>query len=230
LVTVALVMFTNAFAFSDGSLTVARVILFLALALAVGFGVVMPLLRLNRRTTARQAEEAFPEFEERLLTFAERNQGSGSDPFLELLAEDALPVAQRAEPAEVVTSGRILGFLSAAAGTIALLVWLGVSGPGFLGYGTSLLWAGAPSTAEMPFYSIHIAPGSRSVRRGSDQLVTANLMGFQETAVRLYARYEGTSKWEEVQMLPEPGGVGFEFLFAGLPESVDYYVEAGMVS
>ncbi len=30
-------------------------------------------------------------------------------------------------------------------------------------------------------------------------------------------------------MQPEPGGMGFEFLFAGVPEAVDYYVEAGAV-
>ena len=78
---------------TDGSITVARVILFLSLAAVLGFGIVKPLMRLNRRSVARRAEEAFPQFEERLLTFAERNDGVHSDPFLELLAEDALPVA-----------------------------------------------------------------------------------------------------------------------------------------
>ena len=30
-------------------------------------------------------------------------------------------------------------------------------------------------------------------------------------------------------MMPQPSGVGFEFLFAGLPDSVEYYVESNGV-
>ncbi len=45
--------------------------------------------------------------------------------------------------------------------------------------------------------------------------------------MHLYARYQSTSKWEEVSMQPQQGASGFQFLFAGLPEGVEYYVEAG---
>ena len=229
LITVALVLFTNAFAFSSGSVTGSRVALFLALAFLLGFGLVLPLLRLNKRQAACKAEEVFPEFEERLLTFAERNKSGQADPFLELLADDTLRLAGEAEPQRVVSAGRILGFLCAAAASIAVLVWLGISGPGFMGYGTSLLWAGTPRGEQQPFYNVRVFPGDKRIRRGADQLVTANLIGFETGEVRLFARYESTSKWEEVRMLPEPGGSGYEFLFAGLPESVEYYVSAGVI-
>src|SRR5713226_6614287 len=82
--TVALVFITNALAFSSASLAMARVILFLALAVALGFALVLPLLRLNRRRTASRAESTFPEFEERLLTLVERTDTP--TPMLELLA------------------------------------------------------------------------------------------------------------------------------------------------
>ena len=62
------------YAFSESSLRVARPLLFLCLALAIAFGIVIPLLRLNRRRAARHAETAVPEFDERLLTFAERQR------------------------------------------------------------------------------------------------------------------------------------------------------------
>jgi hypothetical protein len=227
--TLVLVLITNAYAFSDGSMTGARVILFLALAFALGFGVLLPLIRLNERRAARRAEEECPEFEERLLTLAERREAGQSDPFMELLADDALRVAEYAEPRHLVTTGRMLGFLSVAAATVGVLLWLSVSGPGFVGYGASLLWAGTPRGGNEPFYDIRVFPGDSTVRRGADQLVTAHLMGFQAGDVRLFARYDSTTRWEEVPMLPEPGGAGHEFLFAGLPESVDYYVEAGAV-
>ncbi len=100
------------------------------------------------------------------------------------------------------------------------------AGPGYLGYGASLLWMGA-RTGATPFYDIHVTPGDASVRRNADQLVTAQPIGLQTDKMRLYARYESASKWEQVAMQPQPGGSGFQFLFAGLPEEVEYYVEAG---
>src|SRR5688572_19155837 len=82
--TILLVLYTNAYAFSESSLRIARPLLFLSLATAIAFGIVIPLLRLNRRKAARHAETAVPAFNERLLTFSERQPHP--DPFLELLA------------------------------------------------------------------------------------------------------------------------------------------------
>ncbi len=50
----------------------ARVALFLALALALGYALVIPLTRLNRKRAATSAEAVFPQFQERLLTYVER--------------------------------------------------------------------------------------------------------------------------------------------------------------
>ena len=127
--TVLAVLLANAFAFSDPSVTTARVLLFLALALALGIGLVVPLLRLNRRNAARATERKFPEFEERLLTFTERARTNPDDPFLPLLAADTLEVSRQAEPERVAGSNRILSFVAGAAGSLAVLIWLGTSGP-----------------------------------------------------------------------------------------------------
>ena len=78
--TLAGALVANYFAFSSGSVLGARLILFLALAGAVGAGLVLPLLRLNRRKAAREAEQQCPQFEQRLVTFAERAERP--DPFL----------------------------------------------------------------------------------------------------------------------------------------------------
>ncbi len=223
--TIAVVLYTNAFAFSDASLLAGRILLFLALALAAGFGLLIPLLRLNRRNAARRAERRFPEFEERLITIAEHRD---RDMFLELLAADTLRVAGNAEPSRVSPGARIAAFASASAAALGVLLWLVLAGPGFLGHGASLLWAG-PRAGVHPFYDIVVTPGDRMVRRGADQMVNARLVGFQSPRARLLARFRGASKWEEVNMQPEPQGNGFAFLFAGLAESNEYYVEAGGV-
>jgi hypothetical protein len=110
-----------------------------------------------------------------------------------------------------------------------VLLWLINAGPGYLGYGTSLLWAGAPKSGNHAFYDIAVTPGDRAVRRKADQLVTAQLLGFDSPKVRLFAQYRGTSKWEQVDMQPSPGASTYEFLFSSLDDNVEYYVEAGAV-
>ncbi len=78
-ITVLLVWIINRYAFSPASLLTARILLFLSVAVAIAFGLVIPLLNLNRRNAARKAEQKFPEFQERLLTLAEKP--NAADPF-----------------------------------------------------------------------------------------------------------------------------------------------------
>ena len=224
-VTVVLVLIANALAFSTWSLDTARVALIIALAFAVGFGLAVPLYGLDRRRASGKAEKVFPQFQQRLITFTERDAG-GRDPFLELLAADTLDVAREAEPKKLVTDRALFASLCAGVASLAVLIWLIVAGPGYLGRGAALLWVGAPKDAA-PLYDIRVTPGDAAVRRNEDQLVTADLVGLQTDKVRLFARYQSASKWEEVSMQPQQGGSGFQFLFAGLPEGVEYYVEAG---
>ena len=223
--TVLLVLIANAFAFSGWSITSARVLLLFSLVLALTFGIAIPLNALNRRRAARRAEEAFPEFKERLVTFAERDTQK-REPFLDLLALDTLNVAHSADAKSLVPGGRLAAFLAAGVAALGVLVWLIFAGPGFLGHGAALLWAATPH-GSAPFYDIQVVPGDITVRRNSDLMVTAQLIGLQTQNVRLYARYQSASKWDQVAMRPQAGGSGFQFVFAGLPESVEYYVEAG---
>src|SRR5580658_5467686 len=226
--TLSMVWFTNALAFSSNSITIARVVLFLALAGALGFALVLPLLRLNQHKTVKRAESTFPEFNQRLLTYIER--GESRDPMLDLLAKDAFSVANKTEPERVAPRKNIFAFATAGGFAGAALLWMILAGPGFLGYGSSLLWAGLPKGLNgVNFYDIVVDPGNKLVRRKADQIITATLTGFQAPQVRLFARYKSASKWEEAAMVPRSSGTAYEFLFAALPEPVEYYVEAAGV-
>src|SRR5262249_42067233 len=99
--TVAAVLMANKFAVSNPAVMGGRVFLFLGLAFALAAALIVPVIRLNRRNAARKAEQRYPQFEERLLTFTERSEQNRSDPFLELLAADTLNVAESAQPKEV---------------------------------------------------------------------------------------------------------------------------------
>jgi hypothetical protein len=224
--TVLLTLILNAYAFPEHGLTPARLVLLALVGGAAGFGLALPWFRLNRRRSIHRAEAAFPELDQRLVTFSEREQSG--DPFIELLAADTLSVAGEARPAQLVPQGRFVAMLCAVVVCAGVLMWMIAAGPGYLGYGASLLWTG-PKKNAAPLYEIRVTPGDAAVRRNSDQLVTAQVIGLETNKVNLYARYQSTSKWEPVAMQQQEGHQGFQFLFTGLPESVEYYVEAGPV-
>ena len=222
--TVILVFILNTFAFPVRGLTGARSLLLIVMALAAALALALPLRRLTRRRATVVAESAYPEFQQRLLTFDDR-ENKGNDPFLELLAADTLAVARDAQPAKLLPNNKLYFLAGAGVACVAVLVWLVAAGPGYLGYGASLLWTG-PKAA--PLYDIRVTPGDAAVRRNADQLITAQIIGLRPEAVRLFAHYKSSGKaaWEPVAMQPTDRS-NFQFLFAGLPEDVEYYVEAG---
>jgi hypothetical protein len=224
--TVLLTLALNAYAFPEHALTPARLVLLATVAAAAGFGLALPWLRLNRKRSIHRAEVVFPQLDQRLVTFSEREQEG--DPFIELLAADTLAIAGDAPPVRLVPQGRLLVLMGVGVACVGTLAWMVVAGPGYLGYGASLLWTG-PKPNAAPLYEIRVTPGDATIRRNSDQLVTAQVIGLETNKVNLYAKYQNASKWEPVTMQQQEGKQGFQFLFVGLPESVEYYVEAGPV-
>jgi hypothetical protein len=227
-VTVALVLILNHFAFPAHGVGLARIVLVASLAAAAILGIALPLMRLTRAKAVQKAETATPELDDRLTTFEER-VGQGDDPFLELLAADTLARTRDTEPAALVPDNRLVALSGAGLGCLAALVWIIAAGPGYLGYGASLLWTG-PKKNAAPFYSISVTPGNITVRRNSDQLITAHLSGMKPDKAQLFAHFQSASRWEPVAMQPAPdadGGASYQFVLAGLPENVEYYVAAG---
>ena len=225
LATVILVWIANAFGFSEGVVTTSRLLLFLVCAFALSFGIILPLLRLNQRRTAREVESKFPVFGERLLTCVEQKESG--NPFLDLVAADAMKLSTQAAPEEISKTSRIAAFSSAAIAALATLAWLILAGPGYFGYGAALLWGATPKEGSKPIYDIIVSPGDKLVRRKADQAVNARIIGFSTNKAQLFAKYQGATKWEQAPMMPQPQGDAFEFLFSNLPTAVEYYVEAG---
>src|SRR3984957_4493592 len=221
--TIVLVLLANARAFSDGSVIGARLALICVLAFAASLGLAIPIARLSRRRAVGKAEAMFPGLQQRLVTYTERGD---AEPFVELLAADTLDVARDAPPAALAPNATLLAVLGTGIAALGVLLWLIVAGPGFLGYGTHLLWTGSPR-GQAPLYDLKISPGDATVRRHADQLVTAETVGLLSPRVVLYARYQSASKWEPVPMQPRSAASGYQFVFTSVPESVEYYVEAG---
>jgi hypothetical protein len=223
--TLVLTVIISRFAFTSASLWSARALLLLALGLVATFGLAIPLWHWSQRWWARRAEQTFPQFEQRLVTFNERDRDNG-DPFLELLAADTLRVADTADVKAAVSDRVLRASLVVGVVSLGALVWLVSAGPGYLGYGAAAIWRGPPSE---PFYSLHVNPGNATVRRHADQLVTAEIPGLPSRALRIHVRYQSATKWEDTTMQQRPATPGFQFLFAGIPEDVEYYVESGSI-
>jgi hypothetical protein len=227
-VTLALVLLLNWLAFPSQGVALGRVALLIALASAALFGIAWPLRRLTRERAVNFVESANPEFEQSLTTFQQREEKS-NDPMLELLAADTLTRTQGVAPTSLVPDNSIFALGGAGLACLGVLVWMIAAGPGYLGYGASLLWTGGKKNAA-PLYAITIAPGNVIVRRNSDQLITAHITGMHPDKAQLFARYQSASGWEPVAMQATPerdAGASFQFVFAGLPEDVEYYVSAG---
>ena len=227
-VTVVMVLVLNHLAFPEHGVTAARWSIFAALAVAAVYAVAVPLMGMTRARAVSKAEAANPEMEQRLTTFQER-ASNADDPFLELLAADTLARTQYVAPSSLVPDSRLFALGGAGLGCLAVMLWMIAAGPGYLGYGASLLWTG-PKKNVSPLYTITVTPGDVTVRRNSDQLITARVSGMQPDKARLFAHYQSADGWEPVTMQAEPDagdGATYQFVFAGLPENVEYYVTAG---
>ncbi|MBI3666322.1 MAG: hypothetical protein HY236_08880 [Acidobacteria bacterium] len=240
--TLLCVLFTNRFAFASWSVIFGRLALFGALAAIVAAVLVRPLLAMRRpggsSPWVRRLERRFPAFEQRIQTWVDQNK-AGQDkpdqkhdranPILALLAEDTLKLAAEAPPTEVASSGPIWTFAGLGLAAIAVIIWLGVAGPGYLGYGTARLWAGWLRPSVSNLYQIVVEPGSVTIRRKADLLISARTIGFYSPTARLFAKFASGAKWEEAPMQRRLDDSGFEFVFAGVEESLRYYIAAGGV-
>jgi hypothetical protein len=227
-VTVGLVLLLNHYAFPAHGVSGARLVLLALLVAVAGFGIALPLVRLTRARVVREAEAAHSGLEQRLTTFHERER-DGGDPFLELLAADTLSRTQDAAPSSLVPDNRLFALSGAGLACFGVLAWMIAAGPGYLGYGASLLWTGSRKDVA-PLYAITVTPGDVAVRRNSDQLITARVTGMRPEKVQIFAHYQSAGGWEPVTMQAQPdsGGLAaYQFVFAGLPENVEYYVAAG---
>jgi hypothetical protein len=226
LVTVLLVLLLNHFAFPAHGVNPARLVIFVALAVAAVFGLALPLIHATRAWAVHNAEAANPELQQRLTTFHERERND-DDPFLELLAADTLARTQHSHPSSLVPDHRLFALGGVGLASLGVLVWMIAAAPGYVGFGASLLWTNRKAA---PLYTITVTPGDVTVRRNSDQLITAHLSGMHPEKARLFAHYQSATGWEPVTMQEEPdsgAGSTFQFVFAGLPENVEYYVTAG---
>jgi len=232
--TIAAVLGANAWKFSSTATATASAFLWLALLAALVWFLVRPLVRrTGDARVARFVEEKHPEFKDRLVTAVDLHGKSATDPsarvFGELVAEDALRRAPSAPADQLIESRRIFRPLIWAVGSVAVILLLGLFGPGIFRYGTKVLWVGWAQAKVNPLYQIQVTPGDVTIGRNSDQEVTALPSGFLPQEMRLFVQYEKSADWESTPMLTSSRGGSFHFLLMNVQQKIDYYVEANGV-
>src|SRR5262249_41983730 len=159
----------------------------------------------------------------------ELGKKSEANSILLLLVRDALGHSRSIQaqslfnPREPYLSGTI------ALALITFFVLLQIFGPAFFPYATLKLYSSWLIPQPEPLYRLDVSPGTIQVKKGSDQLVSAKLVGFDSQDVNLFSRYQGRESWERSRMEPAQGSNAYGFLFFDIHEAVRYYVQAGNV-
>ncbi|HEX2492941.1 MAG TPA: hypothetical protein VHK24_04135 [Steroidobacter sp.] len=190
-----------------------------------------PLRRLHRNEGAHQLEASLPAQCGRIQTYLESRRQTneyGASPLIDLLAEDALAIAQRTPVESIVSNGRLSVMTAVGIAASTCLVLLLAVGPAHWGFGARhlLLGSALPRTAA-PLRRILVQPGDATVRRNTDLPIRAEVSGFRPERVDLVVRFANETEWERAPMQPAAEeGTRFEFELYAVRGPLSYYVDA----
>ena len=157
--TVVLVLLANARAFSDGSVVGARLVLICVLAFAASLGLAIPIRALEPSSRRRESRGDVS----RVPAASRHIHGKRATPSLSWSSSRPTRSTWRGmrPPAALAPNATLLAVLGTGIVAVGVLVWLIIAGPGFLGYGTHLLWTGSPRGARRLCTICKSAPETR---------------------------------------------------------------------
>ncbi len=222
--------------FSPGAVTGLRIAVWSIVLLLTLFFLVRPLVRrITDQQVALYLEEREPSLESAILGAVEVESTDGSSSgetaspaLLDRLVERAVDKARTVDYGRRIDRGglyRSSGALTAITAAVVLFLFFGPSG---IRYGMRALVLPTTEAAEVSPYSIFVEPGNVTVAQGSDQLVSAELRGFDSDDVSVFSRFAENDSYQRLSMLPADSG-RFDLLLLNLVENTEYFVEANGV-
>ena len=115
------------------------------------------------------------------------------------------------------------------AGLTAVSMALFLFGPGYLRHGLSALAFPTRSIEAASPYRITVAPGDATIARGADQVITAELVGFQAEQVELYSRSNPSVPFDPLPLVPSFDSDQFEVMLFDIGEATEYFVQSSGV-
>ena len=143
--------------------------------------------------------------------------------------QTAVAKCHELEATRAIERGAMTRHLAAIGGVLAAAALLIVLGPAFLRHGLSALLIVSRSAEAASPYKINVRPGNASVPRGSDQTVSATLVGFKSPDAALMMRSAPQGSFARVPLVAGADPTAFEGMLFPLEAPVDYYVESNGV-
>jgi len=194
--------------------------------LTIAWFIVRPLLR---RATDEQValylEEHEPALEHAVVSALDVGNSTFSPALGEQLVQSALERARKVEYGRRVEQSALYRFGGALTAVAVFGLALAVMGPSHLRTGLSALLFPMTDAASVNPYSIAVLPGDTTISRGSDQMVTATLQGFDVADVSVFTRSESEESFQRLSMLPDQAD-GFEVMLLAVDDRTEYFVES----
>lgn len=195
---------------------------------------VLPLSsRVTDEQVALYVEEHEPSLDAALLSAVESEPRAAagradlSPELVRRLVETAIERVERIEYGRMVGRPQLNRFAALLAGAAALGMLSALLSPAFVRHAAPFLFAPWSVRAASP-YAVEVEPGNTAIARGSDQIVTARLKGFDSDAVEIAAK-ASDGQWKRQPMLAEPGSADFRYMLLAVGEPTEYFVESSGV-
>ena len=212
--------------FSADAVIWLRVLTWGTLALTTIWFIVRPLLRrVTDEQVALYLEEHEPALEHAVVSSLDADNASFSPALGEQLVQSALDRVRKIEFGRRVEQSALYRF----AGTLTAVAMFGLAfalmGPSSLRYGLAALLFPTMDAASVNPYSISVLPGDTTISRGSDQMVTATLEGFDGGDVSVFMRSGSDETFQRLSMLRDPID-GYEVMLLAVDDRTEYFVES----
>ena len=221
--------------FSPGAIIAFRLIAFAVFAGLVWLFLVRPIRRQVTDTqVAMYLEENDPKLEAAILSAIEATSGSiiaqGHSPDLvNKLIEQAIDQCRHALTGHHVDRQGVQRHAMTLGGVAIAAVLLVILGPAYLRHGLSALLIVTRAAEKSSPYSIDVKPGDTKIPRGSDQQVSARLLGFSSKDATLMARSSPGAQFERIPLVAGANPAAFEAMLFHVDKGTEYYVEANGV-
>src|SRR3954471_14277776 len=181
--------------FSPGSIIAFRVGMIMIAGVLAGYFFVLPQWRrVSDEQVALYLEECEPSLETAILSAIEAERqshvanSSQSPALARRLVEQAIQRCSAIQHGRRVEAKPLKQYSTALAGTFVATLLIFVFGPAYLRHGASALLIFTGDLQAASPYHIDVKPGSTTVPRGSDQVVSANIQGFASDHAELMVR------------------------------------------
>ena len=225
------------FRYSAWAIATFRILAYAAVLALLARYLVVPLLtRLGDERVALYVEEHDPKLQAALLSAVawdpervERERPDLSPALAGRLLEEVIDRCETIDYGRAVEGRSLQRFSGAFAGVAFVGMMAVLLSPAFIRQAAPFLLIPWDFGAGETPYRVSATPGDAQLARGSDQMVGAQLLGFDSEAVEISVRRGAQGVWERAPMSLAADDAGYSYMLLDVVEASDYFVEASGV-